>query len=134
MENNKIKHEAHLICALSAASDVSVYFWRASDAWSSVGMIRSSFFTSSKGSNAIFKLGWFIASLEALATTPQPPFLLENLTPFTRLQKGSEGDREGTSFNLSEIETQTDEEVPKSMIRRLGTTLKSEEEQIVGEV
>jgi len=106
-----------------------VYFWRASDAWSSVGMTRSSFFTSSKGSNAIFEMGWFIVSLEALATTPQPPFLLQNLTPFTGLKKGPEEDREGTSFTLSESETQTNEEVPESMVKRLRTTLKSREEE-----
>lgn len=77
-------------------------------------MTRSSFFTSSKGSNVVLKMGLFII---ALATTPQPPFLLENLIIFSGLKKGSEEDREGPSFSLSESETHTDEELP--------TTLKS---------
>jgi len=80
-------------------------------------MTRSSFFTSSNGSNTVFKMGWFIA----LATTPQPPFFLENLTPFTGLKKGPEEDREGPSFTLSESETQTDEELPNIMVKRFQT-------------
>ena len=52
-----------------AASDWSVYFWRASDAWGTVGTKRSSFFTSSKGSNTISDVPFLLPSFEAKTTT-----------------------------------------------------------------
>ena len=96
-----------------AASHWSVYLWRAREACGAEGTRRSSFFTSSNGSNTTFKTGRLLASFEAKTTPPRPAAFLFGYGTVTADFNSfeffnEENEREKPTFSLCKFEKEQD--------------------------